>query len=431
MKLIKNKKLGIFFLFLIFSSNLFCIDPLSEKLLNKELEKIKEQLISIRRRIHQNPELSNREFETSKFVSNYLRKLGLEVKTGIAHTGVVGLLRGYSNGKTVALRADMDALPIQELNDVPYKSRKKGIMHACGHDFHTTIGLGTATVLSKMKDKIKGNIKFIFQPAEEGPPPGEQGGASLMIEEGVLENPKVSAIFGLHVFPLIDVGTIGYKPESFMAQANRFEIEILGKKTHGASPHLGIDPIVIASEVVLALQTIPSRQIDAREPVVLSVGVIEGGNRFNIIADKVKLVGTVRVFDPKTNQKVRFQMERIVKGITESYGANYTFKYDEGAPPVYNNPDLTQESISVIEKLIGSHNVILLKPQMFAEDFSYYALKVPGFFYFLGVGNKEKGLVNMLHTPYFNGDEDCIPIGVKLMSHLLLNYLESHKKLDN
>ncbi|MFQ6081868.1 MAG: M20 family metallopeptidase [Candidatus Aminicenantia bacterium] len=431
MRLIRIKNLWLIFLVLFFSLTLLGVDQSASQKIEQETENIKENLVKIRRQLHQNPELSNREFETSKLVAGYLKSLGLEVKTGIAHTGVVGLLKGAESGITVALRADMDALPIQELNNVPYKSKNPGVMHACGHDFHTTIGLGTATVLSKIKDKIKGNIKFIFQPAEEGAPPGEEGGASLMIKEEVLKNPEVSVIFGLHVFPLLDVSTMGYKPESFMAQANRFEIEVLGKKTHGASPHLGIDPIVIASEVVLAFQTITSRQIDAREPVVLSVGIIEGGNRFNIIADKVKLVGTVRVFNPKTNQEVRSRMERIVKGITESYGANYTFKYNEGAPPVNNDPNLVKESISVIEKLVGSQNVILLKPQMFAEDFSYYALKVPGFFYFLGVRNEEKGLVNMLHTPYFNGDEKCIPLGIKLMCHLLLNYLESHKKLDN
>lgn len=424
MKLFKRKRW--YLLFLLLFTNLFAIEPSLERKINIEIEKVKEQLISIRRQIHQNPELSNREFETSKLVAEHLKKLGLKVKTDIAHTGVVGLLKGTQSGPTVALRADMDALPIEELNDIPYKSKRKGVMHACGHDVHTTIGLGTAIILSKIRNKIKGNIKFIFQPAEEGAPPGEEGGANLMIKEGVLENPKVSAIFGLHVFPLINVGTIGYKPKAFMAQANRFEIEIIGKKTHGAAPHLGVDPIVIASEVVLAFQTIPSRQIDAREPVVLSIGIIEGGNRFNIIADKVKLIGTVRVFNPKTNQEVRSRMEKIVKGITQSYGAHYTFKYDEGAPPVYNDPDLVKESVSVIKKLIGSRNVILLKPQMFAEDFSYYALKVPAFFYFLGVRNEAKGIIHMLHTPNFNVDEECIPIGVKLMCHLLLNYLENH-----
>ncbi len=428
MKLIRNRKFGIFFLFIFFSFNLFGTEASLEQIINKEVAKIKERLISIRRQIHQNPELSNREFETSKFVADYLRELGLEVKTGIAHTGVIGLLRGYSNGKTVALRADMDALPIQELNDVPYKSMRQGVMHACGHDVHTTIGLGTATVLSKMRNKINGNIKFIFQPAEEGAPPGEEGGASLMIKEGVLENPKVGAIFGLHVFPQLNIGTVGYRPEAFMAQSNRFEIEIIGENAHGATPHLGIDAVVIASEVVLALQTIPSRLIDAREPVVISVGVIEGGKRFNIIAGKVKLVGTVRVFSSKINEEVRAKMEKIIKGITESYGANYRFQYEEGAPPVFNDPLLVEESIPVIKKIIGSQNVILLKPQMVAEDFSYYGQKIPSFFYFLGVRNEAKGIIHMLHTPYFNVDEECIPLGVKLMSHLLLSYLESHRR---
>ncbi|MCP2618233.1 amidohydrolase, partial [Candidatus Aminicenantes bacterium AC-335-A11] len=354
-------------------------------------------------------------------------KLGLEVKTGIAHTGVVGLLKGTQPGTTVALRADMDALPIQELNDIPYKSKRKGVMHACGHDVHMTVALGVAMVLSRMRDEIKGNIKFIFQPAEEGAPPGEEGGASLMIKEGVLENPKVSAIFGLHVFPLLNVGTIGYRPEAFMAQSNRFEIEIIGKGAHGATPHLGIDAVVIASEVVLALQTIPSRQIDAREPVVLSVGIIEGGNRFNIIADKVRLVGTVRVFSKEMSREVKEKMEKIIKGITESYGASYKFQYVEGAPPVHNDPSLTRESIKVIEKIIGSKNVILLKPQMVAEDFSYYGVKIPSFFYFLGVRNEKKGITHMLHTPYFNVDEECIPIGIRLMCNLLFAYLEKYQ----
>jgi amidohydrolase len=404
------------------------LDPNTITQLENRAHALKDKLIHIRRDIHMHPELGNREVRTARLVAEHLKSLGLDVKTGVAKTGVVGLLKGAKPGPTVAVRVDMDALPIQELNDVPYKSQNPGVKHACGHDVHTTVGLGTAEVLAGLRDKLSGTVKFIFQPAEEGPPTGEEGGARLMVQEGVLENPKVEAIFGIHDMPTIDVGTIGYNYGPTMASSDEFEIVITGKKVHAAYPHAGIDPIPIAAQVVSALQTVVSRQIDAREPAVLSVGIIEGGNRFNIIADKVRLVGTVRTLNAEVRKQIPERMERIVKGITESYGATYTFNYRDWAPVTYNDPELTKKAVSAIERLVGAKNVIVPRPQMGAEDFAYFAEKVPGFYFLLGVRNEKKGFVHMIHTEYFDVDEDAIPLGVKVMSGVVWDYLERRKQ---
>lgn len=317
----------------------------------------------------------------------------------------------------------MDALPIQELNDVPYKSQNPGVKHACGHDIHMTVALGTAEVLSGMKDRLKGNVKFIFQPAEEGPPEGEEGGAMLMIKEGVLENPKVEAVFGLHVMPFLDAGTVGYRSGPLMASADKFDIDIIGKKVHAAYPHTGIDPVPIAAQVVMGLQTVVSRQIDAREPAVLSIGIIEGGNRFNILADKVRLVGTVRTLNATLRQDIAERMEKIVKGITATYGATYAFSYKEGTAVTVNDAELTRRTATVLERVIGAKNVINVPPTMGAEDFSYFGEKAPAFYYFLGVRNEKKGFVHQIHTEWFDADEDALPIGVKLMTSVVLDYL--------
>lgn len=398
--------------------------------IKEEIEKHKVEIIKTRRFIHMNPELSNREFETAKLVASKLMSLGLEIKTGVAKTGVVALLRGSQQEYTVAIRADMDALPIRELTDVPFKSLNPGVMHACGHDIHTSIALGTAMVLSSLKDEIKGNIKFIFQPAEEGPPPGERGGASLMIEEGVLDDPPVGAIFGLHVWPE-NLGEVFFSPGPMLASSDWFQIIIKGKSSHGARPHEGIDSIVLASQVVLSLQSTISRTIDATDPSVLTIGKISGGNRSNIIAEEVLLEGTVRTLSKTNREKIPQIIENVVRGITHSFGADYTFSYRKGSPSVYNHPDLAKIMRPTLLRVLGEKNVKDLRPQMVAEDFAYYCQNIPGFFFLLGVKNPEEKTMAPLHSPYFNPDERSISLGIQIMCHLLLDGLEHQSQLDS
>jgi len=415
---------------LLFFSKTLSIDPATALEINKKIEKYMPEIISIRRFIHMNPELSNREFETAKLVSSKLLSLGLEIKTGVARTGVVGLLRGTRGGITVAIRADMDALPIQELVDIPFKSLNPGVMHACGHDVHTSIALGTAYVLSSLKDKIQGNIKFLFQPAEEGPPPGEEGGAALMIKEGVLEDPPVKAIFGLHVWPE-SVGQVLFSPGPILASSDWFQITIKGKSSHGARPHEGIDSITIAAQIIVNLQAIISRTIDPLDSAVLTIGKIEGGTRANIIAQDVRLEGTLRTLNPKIRDTIPELMENMIRGVTHSFGADYVFDFQKGNPVVSNHPELAKIMLPTLFAVLGKENVKELKPQMVAEDFAYYCQKIPGFFYFLGVKNPLEKTMAPLHNPYFNPDERAIPWGIKIMCHLLLDSLENQSHLDN
>lgn len=397
-----------------------------EQQISKEAESMRERLVTQRRDFHMHPELSNREERTSRVVAERLRALGLEVRTNVARHGVVALLKGAKPGPVVAVRADMDALPIQETIDVPYKSQNAGVKHACGHDVHTTVGLGVAEVLSKMRDQISGSVKFLFQPAEEGPPAGEEGGAPLMIKEGALDNPRPEAIFGLHVLPTVDVGKIAYNSGPSMASADRFVINVRGKKVHGAYPHDGIDTIVVAAECVTALQSIRSRRIDTTEPLVLTIGSIQGGNRFNIITDEVRLEGTVRTLNEDVRKKVQQMMKDTLAGVTSAYGATYEMEYVEGAAVTYNDPKLVEETLPTIKRVVGNDNIFSPKPQMGAEDFSYYQRVIPGFFYFLGVGNKAKGITAMIHTPEFDVDEDSLVVGVKVMTSVVLDYLDRH-----
>jgi len=415
--------------YIVFLSNLtslpcFSQDTAVKELIIEKADELADKIIEIRRDIHLHPELPNREFRTSRLVADYLKNLGIEVTENIAHTGVCGILKGERTGGVVAARADMDALPIQETNDVPYKSVNDGVMHACGHDAHTAMLLGVATVLSSMKDKLPGTVKFIFQPAEEGAPDGEEGGASLMIEEGILENPAPSALFGLHVSAGDKTGTISYREKGVLASSDIFEITVRGAKSHGAYPHHGKDAIVIGAQIVNALQTIVSRQLNINNAGVVTVGIFEGGNRFNIIADRVRMVGTVRTHDGNVREMIKEKIEKTVKGITDIYDADYDYKYNYGAPVTYNDPELTQFSVPFIEDMIGKENVLISEPHMGAEDFAYYAQEIPGFFYFLGTRNEEKGITAMGHTSEFNIDEDAIPIGIKVMSYLVYNYLE-------
>jgi amidohydrolase len=396
-----------------------------EEEIARAAEGLRAKLIEQRRDFHMHPELSNREEGTSRLIAERLRALGLdEVKTGVGKHGVVALLKGKLPGGVVAARADMDALPIQETIDVPYKSLKDGIKHACGHDAHMTVQLGVAELLSKMRDHIRGSIKFIFQPAEEGAPPGERAGAKLMVEEGCLDNPRPSAIFGLHVMPNIEVGQIGYNSGPAMASSDRFSITVRGKKVHGAYPHDGIDTVVVAAECVTALQTIRSRRINTQEPLVITLGSIHGGNRFNIIADEVKLEGTMRTLNEEVRAQAIGMMKQTLAGVTSAYGASYELEFGANNPVTYNDPALVEASLPMMRKIIGEKNLFSPKPQMGAEDFSFYQKVIPGFFYFLGVGNREKGVTAMIHTPEFDIDEESLVIGVKVMSNVLLDYLD-------
>ncbi|MEW6735734.1 MAG: amidohydrolase [Acidobacteriota bacterium] len=397
----------------------------SEREIAQAAEALRSHLIAQRRDFHMHPELSNREERTSRVVAEQLRALRLdEVKTGVGKYGVVAILKGAKPGPVVAVRADMDALPIDETIDVSYKSSVPGVKHACGHDVHTAVQLGVAEVLSKMRDRIPGTIKFIFQPAEEGAPAGEEGGADLMIKEGALESPHPEAIFALHVTANLEVGQAVYHAGPTMAAADLFYITIRGKKVHGAYPHEGVDAIAVAAECVTALQHIRSRRINTMDPLVISIGIIQGGNRANILADEVKLEGTVRTLSEEVRERVEHLMRETLSGITSAYGASFEMKYERGAPVTYNDPKLVEETLPIMRRILGPANVINLSPQMGAEDFSYYQKVIPGFYYFLGGGNHAKGINAITHTAEFDVDEDSLVVGVKLMSSILLDYLE-------
>jgi len=404
------------------------VDPQTARLIDLEIQKHKTEIIRIRRFLHMNPELGNREFETANLITSKLLSFGLEVKSGIAKTGVTGLLRGEGKGLTIGLRADMDALPIQELNDISFKSLNPGIMHACGHDIHVAIALGTAQVLSALKEKINGNIKFIFQPAEEGTPPGETGGAKAMIQEGVLENPPIQAILALHVWPE-NLGQVYFSPGPIMASADGFQIVIEGKSSHAARPHEGIDAIALSSLVIVSLQSIVSRAVDPTDPVVVTIGKIEGGTKANIIAEKVTIEGTIRTLSEANRKKIPRLIEDVVRGITQSFGASFVFKFNKGAPPLYNHPDLGSILAPTLSQTLGKSNIQDIKPQMVAEDFSYFSQKIPGFYFFLGVKDPEKPSMAPLHNPYFNPDERSIALGIKIMCHLLIDCLEHQRHI--
>ncbi len=404
-------------------------DSARDAQLAKAAEALRARLIETRRYLHQHPELSNREEKTAQYIAEKLRALGFdEVKTQVGKYGVVGLLKGAKPGPVVAVRADMDALPILETLDIPYKSQNSGVKHACGHDVHMTVQLGVAEILSKNRNLINGTIKFIFQPAEEGPPEGEQGGAKMMIAEGALENPKPSAIFGLHVMPNIQVGQIGINSGPAMASSDKFMLTVRGKKVHGAYPHDGIDTIVVASEAVLSLQTIRSRRINTQEPLVITIGSFQGGNRFNIIADEVKMEGTMRTLNEEVRANSIAMMNQTLKGITSAYGASYELTWGRNNPVTYNDPKLVEATLPTMKRILGETNITTPLPQMGAEDFSLFQKVIPGFFYFLGVGNTSKGITAMIHTPEFDADEEALVIGVKVMSNVLLDYLDRNGK---
>jgi amidohydrolase len=360
--------------------------------LDKDYNVIEGKIIEWRREIHQNPELSNREFKTAEKIANHLKSLGIQVQTGVAHTGVVGILKGRQDGKVIALRADIDALPVMERNDLPFKSNvtseflgeKVGVMHACGHDAHTSILMGVAEVLSKNKDKIKGTVKFIFQPAEEGPPPGEEGGALLMVKEGVLKNPDVDAIFGLHIKSEIPVGVIRYKSGGTMAAAQKFKIYVKGKQSHGSQPWSGVDPILISAKIIDGLQTIISREINlTNEAAVITVGKIKSGVRFNIIPESAEMIGTIRTLDYEMKDHINKRMKEMVSTIAQAYGGDATVEINDATEITYNDPALVEQMLPTMKRIAGDANIQTQKAVTLAEDFSYFQREIPGFFFFL------------------------------------------------
>jgi amidohydrolase len=404
------------------------VDLKTSQRIDAEIEKNRAEIIKIRRFIHMNPELGNREFETARLISAKLEPLGFEVRTGVAKTGIVAVLRGSQPGPAIAVRADMDALPVQETTNLPFKSLNPGIMHACGHDIHSSVVLGTALVLNSLKDKLKGSVTFLFQPAEEGAPEGEEGGADLMVKEGAMDNPSVGAVFGFHVWPE-NVGTVLVAPGNVTAAADTFTITVKGKSAHAARPHEGLDAVVIAAEIVTALQTVVSRASDPTDPAVLTIGTINGGARRNIIAERVVLEGTVRTLSETNHKKIPVLMESIVRNITGMYGADCQFEYKEALPSVFNNPELAAAMAPTLIKLLGKDKTLIWKPQMIAEDFAYLARKAPGFYFFLGVKNPAQATAAPLHSPNFSPDERSIPLGIRILSHLLLDALDGQSAL--
>lgn len=397
--------------------------------INSEVEEMNTRLVSTRRDLHERPELSNREIRTSSVIADRLRALGLdEVRTNVAGHGVVALLKGKFPGPVVAVRADMDALPIQETNDVAYRSLVPGVKHACGHDAHTTIELGVAEILAGMRGQIHGSLKFIFEPAEEGAPPGEEGGAALMIKQGAMENPRPAAIFALHVSPELEAGTIGYRAGPAQASMDSFDIIVHGKPGHAAHPERGVDAIVVAAECVTALQTIKSRRVDTFEPIILTIGTIHGGNRRNVLTDEVKMEGTVRTLSEEVRGKVEKLVRETLSGVTAAHGATYDLKYEQGTMVVFNDPKLVAGALPAMRRVAGDSNVIEVPQRMGAEDFSYFQQVVPGFLFRLGCGNKARGITSDIHTPGFDIDERCLPVGVKAMANILLDYLDAHEK---
>jgi len=393
-------------------------------------------VIATRRDIHEHPELGNRELRTAKLVADRLRALGIDVQEKVAHTGVVGVLRGGKPGRVVALRADMDALPVTEQVDLPFASKVRttyngqdvGVMHACGHDAHVAILLGVAEVLAGIREQIPGTVKFIFQPAEEGAPQDEEGGAGLMVREGALENPKVDAIFGLHVTSRFAVGELTYRPEGMMAAVDSFKVVVKGKQTHGAYPWLGVDPIVVAAQIVLGLQTIPSRQLDSTvAPSIVTVGAIHGGVRNNIIPDQVEMIGTIRSLDAKMRDEIHTRIKRTVENIAASAGASADVTITAGYPITYNDPALTEKIVPTLRRVAGPANLRLVNAVLGAEDFSFFQQKVPGVFVWVGTRppdqTPEQAPSN--HSPLFYVDEAGLPLGVRALAHMAIDYLSA------
>lgn len=392
------------------------------------------RVITWRRDIHQHPELANRERRTAALVAQHLRELGLEVQTGVAVTGVVGVLRGDPRGPVVALRADMDALPVTENTNLEfasvargeYEGREVGVMHACGHDNHVAILMGAAEVLASLEQPLPGTVKFIFQPAEEGAPKGEDGGAELMVTEGVLRNPKVDAIFGLHVGQAGPVGSALYRAGGAMASAQRFDVTVHGRQTHAARPWAGVDPIVVGAQFINAVQTIISRQIDITSaPAVVTVGTFRSGVRHNIVPDTATMSGTIRTFDPQARDQISSKLQRIAANVGEAFGAEIEVDIEDGVPVTFNEAALVEQMLPTLNAVYGASNVMISPRITGAEDFSFYQEKVPGFFFFIGGRpasiSPENAIPN--HSPFFTVDEKLLVPGVRVMSQLAIDYL--------
>ena len=428
----------LLFLFCYFLSN---AQNNFTEIISRNADKIEQKIIAWRHDFHQHPELANREVRTAAIIAKHLQSLGMEVKTGVAVTGVIGILKGDKPGPVIALRADMDALPVTEKNDLPYCSKVKvtyngketDVMHACGHDGHVAILMGVAEILSGMKKNLKGTVKFIFQPAEEGAPKGEEFGAELMVKEGALENPKVDVIFGLHMRAQMEAGRIGYRPAGTMAGASDFKIIVTGKPSHGSTPWKSVDPIVVAAETINSLQTIVSRNVDLTEnPAVVTVGSINGGNRFNIISEDVEMQGTVRTFTDADEKLIFERIRQIATKTAEAAGATAQVfvPYSVHYPVTFNNVELTNAMLPTLQKVVGKNNVQLMSAITGSEDFSFFAKKVPGLYFFLGglpKGTDPKDAAPH-HTPKFIIDDSSFKTGVNAFCNLVFDYMELHKQ---
>ena len=431
-----KKFLTTLFVFSISCANVFAIDMSRE--INAATDKILPQVVEWRRHLHQFPELGNREFKTADYIEKNLRGLGLEVRTKVAKTGVVGILKGGLPGATIGLRADIDGLPVSERVNLPFASKEKteyngqqvGVMHACGHDTHVAMLLGTAEVLSKMKSKLPGTVVFIFQPAEEGPPAGEEGGAALMVKEGVMDNPKIDAIFGIHINAQTEIGKIRYKSGSFMAAADWFTIKVKGKQTHGSTPWTGVDPIAVSSQIINGLQMIVSRQSElTKAPVVITIGKINGGVRENIIPEEMTMAGTIRTLDDAMQKDVHERIKNTAQKIAESMGATAEVSIDTKTLVTYNTPELVAQMLPSLEKAIGKENVYATEWTTGAEDFSYYRLKAPAFFFNVGGMPKGKTAKESAphHTPDFYVDDSRLDVGIKAFCNIVFDFQPTTK----
>lgn len=407
-------------------------EGLNERI-DKGADAVEPKVIAWRQEFHQNPELGNREFKTSEVIASHLQRLGLEVKTKVAHTGVVAVLKGGKPGPLIALRADMDALPVTEEVDIPfaskvkttYNGRETGVMHACGHDAHTAILMGVAEIFAGMKDDLPGSVMFIFQPAEEMAPEGEKGGARLMVEEGIFKEQKPAAVFGLHVSSGLPVGMLAYKARETTASSDSFRIDVKGSQTHGAMPWLGIDPIVTSAQIIMGLQTVPSRQVDVtKSPAVVTVGAINGGNRENIIPESVRMIGTIRTFNEDVQKKTHEGVKRTAENIGAAAGAKVDVSIALGYPITFNNPELTAASVPALQRVAGPDKVLLLpSPTTAGEDFSFFAREAPGFFFIVGITpvGKDPKTVAPNHSPRFFVDDGGLKLGVRALASVAMD----------
>lgn len=431
-----------FILFVLVITTQYAVAQVNPKLqakLDQQAREAETKVIEWRRHLHQNPELSNREIQTAAYIAEHLKALGLKVQTGVAKTGVVALLETSKPGPVIALRADMDALPVTERNSLPFASKVKttfngqetGVMHACGHDTHVAMLMGVAEILTKNKADLKGTIKFIFQPAEEGAPEGEDGGANLMVKEGVLDNPKVDVIFGLHISSVTPLGKLTYRPGGLLAASDRFSIKVKGRQAHGSSPWSSVDPIVVSAQIINALQTIISRQTElTKEAAVITVGRMQGGIRENIIPEEAFLAGTIRTLDTAMQQKIHDKIILTATKIAESAGAIAEVKITRETPVTYNDLALTQKMFPSLQKAAGASNTIVINAITGAEDFAFYQKKVPGLFFFVGAmpPDQDPNTVPSHHTPDFMVDEKAFVTGVKAMLNLTVDYMYMPKK---